>query len=202
MSTKLIKTTDYLLLIDEKAEIYLGDYILLINTNPHITKCVNTEVHALADWRKIIAYYPLTKEAKELDLPLLPNPFETIDYKFDRELFNPLIAPIVEKIRKVDYSLFLSIGGELYNVFLKQYKAAQTKQFSLEDIKKAFGEGHDSARKKSSYKNNGTYKEDLDKFIQSLITQQLPKEFIPKFNKNTYVINSEGKNELVGTYKY
>ena len=76
MKTKLIKTKDYLLLVDEEAEIKEGDvavhdfgmgYDLEIPCDKDNLKS-NTRF-------KVIAYYPLTKEAKELDLPLLP-PFE------------------------------------------------------------------------------------------------------------------------------
>ena len=40
------------------------------------------------------------------------------------------------------------------------------KMYSEEDLFKAFEAGHDSARLKGSYKSNGTYKEDLDKWFE------------------------------------
>lgn len=71
MKTKLIKTKDYLLLIDEEAKI--GKYVWDIEQK-YIREDVSK--YNITDFDvEIIAYYPLTKEAKELDLPLLP-PFE------------------------------------------------------------------------------------------------------------------------------
>lgn len=34
------------------------------------------------------------------------------------------------------------------------------------DLEKAFSAGHDSARLKSSFRSNGTYQEDLNKFLR------------------------------------
>src|SRR5690606_2288457 len=80
MKPKLIKTKDYLLLIDEKAEIKEGDYYFSKNNNIVTTCDSKEEAKECAVLRhndfKIIAYYPLSKEAEELDLPLLPNPFK------------------------------------------------------------------------------------------------------------------------------
>ena len=44
--------------------------------------------------------------------------------------------------------------------FIKGYEERQ-KRLPEEDLIKAFEGGHDSARKKGSYKSNGTYAEDL-----------------------------------------
>ena len=38
--------------------------------------------------------------------------------------------------------------------------------YSEEDMTKSFEAGHDSARLKGSYKSNGTYQEDLIKWIK------------------------------------
>lgn len=70
MKTKLIQTKDYLLLIDEEAEIKKDDYFLL--DDKYIYKDGGDMANDTA--KKIIAYYPLNSETKELDLPLLPNP--------------------------------------------------------------------------------------------------------------------------------
>lgn len=238
MQTKLIRTTDYLLLIDEEAEIKENDYLLLNNEHPEgrIRKCFHlTNNNALwngKDWntlkgkhffidpkesegwgfvtelecKKIIAYYPLTKEVKELDLPLLPNPFEIDTYK---------MFEIVDRTCKK--------GGYEHWLFDQGYMAAQSKQFSLEDMKKAIK----MAREQSEpyYGGGGLVlpepiyedKHTEEEIIQSLFTQQLPKEFIPEYTEAVsskwgygapidYILktitNSEGKQELVGIYKY
>lgn len=161
MKTKLIQTEDYLLLIDEEAEIkqnelgWLGDNII----QPFRLRWQEK------DWKKLLAYYPLTKEAKPLDLPLLP--------KFNKETF------------------------------------------TLGDIKKAYRNGWADRNEISTehppyFHNDISHGENsLEKFIQSLSTQKLPKEFIPYliFDKKgvtspQIITNSEGKLELVGTYKY
>lgn len=100
MLTKLLKTNDYLLLIDEEAEIKEGDLIYYEYAARQPTdkdsdrikifdKIVGADkilawfkkddrCYYIAGCNKIIAYYPLSKEAKELDLPLLPNGFERL----------------------------------------------------------------------------------------------------------------------------
>ena len=241
MQTRLIQIKDYLLLIDEDAEIQPND---LIERDGNVYKCtIANKIEVIVykkdsyagsfpprECSKLIAYYPLTKEAKELDLPLLPNPFEAIanilftDYisKYKSE-FNPNTDA---------YSKGIKIG------FMAGYKAVQSnKQFSLEDMIKAI----EMAREQSEpyygggglvlfepiYENKYTEEE----IIQSLSTQKLPKEFIPEyevvyFHGNGYyneselsievrekynfmkesklktITNSEGKQELVGIYKY
>src|SRR5690606_4611723 len=136
MKTKLIQTINYLLLIDEEAEIQTGDwcYDYIVNgetgeLEPYIFikrgKVENIETSTI---NKIIAYYPLVKEAGELDLPLLPNPFEEIN-----------IEDLSEKAN--GYAYYGKPLGEKYLAFkegfIEGYKAAQSKQFSLEDVEKA-----------------------------------------------------------------
>lgn len=78
----------------------------------------------------------------------------------------------------------------------------QPKQsFSLEDMKKAMELGL------TLIPYNEYNQKHFDDFIQSLSTQQLPKEFIPEISSesldNGYeIIIKEGKKELVGEYKY
>src|SRR5690606_31666740 len=120
-------------------------------------------------FQKIIAYYPLSKEAKELDLPLLPNPFEE----------EPLMKQASELRELRGYhkdSHYSFCGG-----FIEGYGAAQSKQFSLEDVKKAIK----MAKKGyNEFGENGFLRHGFDfterEIIQSLSTQQLPKEFIIK----------------------
>jgi len=220
---KLIQTKDYLLLIDEEAEIKEGDYIYVPDSYSTFSDnyspekiCIKGKETWILRIKKIIAYYPLTKEAKELDLPELP-PFEKDN-----------IVNEVEKIFNED-----DINHELYNEkeicnaykagIYDGYKAAQSKgQYSLEDVKKAIEMARESSEpywgggglvlSEPIYENKYTEEE----IIQSLSTQQLPKEFIPeiriinqdyRFERGQRkelktITNSEGKQELVGTYKY
>lgn len=89
---KLVKNDMYLLLIDDEAEILCRYKEILLskdesllcritetNYKQHfrgINIVSNVEVaisyHQTNDFYKVIAYHPLSKEAKELDLPLLP----------------------------------------------------------------------------------------------------------------------------------
>src|SRR5690606_9167115 len=113
--------------------------------------------------------------------------------------------------------------------FIAGYKAAQSKQFSLEDMKKAI----EMAREYEFVQyTNGETKDKYSEaeIIQSLSTQQLPKEFVPtifyrtsssgrtitlkeysgfseqmKLQCKLYFAsnnNSEGKEVLIVTYKY
>ena len=116
--------------------------------------------------------------------------------------------------------------------FTEGYKAAQSdKQFSLEDMKKAFQAGTQSGYEfcdLEHYYNEQESQlpdeeipdedEEFEEFIQSLSTQQLPVSFEPEYEnhiktnndighvfiepKPKTITNSEGKIVLVGTYKY
>lgn len=228
---KLIHTKDYLLLIDEKAEIEEKNYFFLksyiIGKNSEFEMIVEEEVFQrkvsksnpelfikdgfingiknglqhncqISQSVKIIAYYPLTKEAKELDLPLLPNPFEDNCKSF------------FENIANTDENLFSMLDEFSFRV---GYKAAQSKQFSLEDIEQAVKITLEDA-KQSVIWSEEYYKHLSKRIIQSLSTQQLPKEFIPEYEDKIAIdghttigkefktiTNSEGKEELVGTYR-
>lgn len=240
---------DYLLLlIDEEAEIKEGNYVYSVlygigkiikdyggestkNYRPLTAKFQESEVQqeygrdgiwqmdvvgekvAKNNCNKVIAYYPLTKEAKELDLPLLP------EFKIEID---------VDKLANDNYHIghVPSNAADAYiQAFKKGYKTAQSKQFSLEDVKKAFIAGLEFIAV-----DPNRYEEDADNYIQSLSTQQLPKEFIPKYEANISdspytsnkynralkalkesskigckfktITNSEGKEEIQGRYVY
>lgn len=205
---KLVKNNSYLLLIDEEAEIKKGDYILekelIINIFPdYLTD--------LDECSKIIAYYPLTKEAKELDLPFLPNPFEEVD---------------IGKLVNDKYP----VSPQKRKIFIEGYKAAQSKQFSLEDMEKAIEMARDISDGNDTFTGGDitgltevcTYdweqKYSDEEIIQSLSTQQSPKGFEPLIEIYDFdhgvgrsciprkilktITNPEGKEELVGSYKY
>lgn len=197
MKTKLIQTKDYLLLVDKKAKIKEGDIALHNFGMGYDLEIPCDKDNLKSNTRfKVIAFYPLTKEVKELDMPCLPNPFKEID---------------VEELAFEKYP----VSPQKRRIFIEGYKAAQSKQFSLGDIQKAFEAGVE-------WKRNPNVSE-LDAYtnlVQSLSTQQLPKEFIPEYedyevvgerDEDGYplwskrlktITNSEGKEELVGTYKY
>lgn len=96
--------------------------------------------------------------------------------------------------------------------FRDGYKAAQSKQFSLEDMKKAIEFSYNAGRRleRKAVSPDFNFKIYREELIQSLSTQQLPKEFIPEYEAKTEfgpfklktITNSQGKEELVGTYKY
>lgn len=153
MSTKLIQTKDYLLLIDEEAEIKFNDLMydskleIVIRHNSYNDGC-----------SKIIAYYPLT-EAKEFDLPELPNPFE-IDFNI------PILQEELNKRTKESNTCDLNEFG---NGLIRGFKAAQSKQIEL--LKRAIQLASDAEN----------IEEVEREIIQSLSTQQLPKEFVPEY---------------------
>ena len=219
MKTKLIQTKDYLLLIDEEAEI--KDKEIVTDSYGNVRSFADLSFlglgYDITTIHKVVAYHPLTEEAKELDLPLLP-PFEEVDVeKLALKTYH------IDSVETLDLPPFENTKNSVEG-FIEGYKAAQSKQFSLEDMQKAFeaGEykGHceKGRNERSSYesRNYNTFKE----FIQSLSTQQLPKEFEPimypkytqydGFEEDDEIpvmtpmtsTNSEGKEELVGTYKY
>lgn len=211
---KLIQTEDYLLLIDKEAEIKEGweGYAYKKDVVGKVFKHFYTENSWYDDAKIVIAYYPLTKEAKELDSPMLPNPYEEVvntniqTRNFNKQVKNPYLT------EEREYQVWERAYIEGFNDGL-----TQSKQFSLEDIQKAFEAG-------VTWHVNPNISE-LDaytSFIQSLSTQQLPKEFIPEKEyivavddlwqfqdddtlpqtKLKTITNSGGKEELVGTYKY
>lgn len=217
---KLIQSNDYLLLIDEGAEIKEGNYFLgderikwSDSDSFSINKCeciegANYVMSNGIGYQKeynaflLIAYYPL-KEAKELDLPLLPNPFE------DRwEWFNNIDNTGWQHISPSDMDGIIAHGLHPEPQFRKNYR-----QFSLEDMKKAIGRAYKIGF--DDIEGNWKLNEVLEEIIQSLSTQQLPKEFIPEYKdflegglgnpievrRFKTIINSEGKMELIGKYK-
>lgn len=166
MKTRLINTADYLLLIDEEAEIKEND---LITDTKYITKALDAKYFSCY---KVLAYYPLTKEAPKLNLLLLP-PFNNISKAIDVIESCFVEAPVD----------FIGTGSwrwtEKWTTALSVLKSAQlqSKLFSLEDMRQATLEG---ARIGGLSKRNATKTiEEVNQYIQSLSTQQLlPKDFI------------------------
>jgi hypothetical protein len=236
---KLLQTNTYLLLIDEEAEIQKGDLMYdnhlvgLCNCTKVVNKLPYSYTSSFINVDKVIAYYPLTKEAKELDLPLLHNPFE------DKVDVEKLAEEYLQKWRGLNNVHLSNIihADRCKNDFIAGYKAAQqsNKQFSLEDIKtvikwlnKNYSLIEDELFEPYIGKEDevpdvffhSVYEEALNRGIQSLSTQRLPKEFepimypkytqyygfeeddeIPVMTPMTYT-NSEGKQEIQGRYVY
>lgn len=82
---KLIELKDYLIFVDESAALKRGDYYFtesksmkaefsLFKANTDRLATVATELKAA----KVLSYHPLSKDAAEIDLPLLPNPFKGV----------------------------------------------------------------------------------------------------------------------------
>ena len=202
---KLINNDIYLLLIDEEVEIK-GTVCLCYNS---IKNTWNEDIilyqgtmpdYHYTGFQKIIAYRKLTKEAKELEgLPKWPNPFEEVDIE---EL--ALKAYFIDSMETLDLPPFENVKNyieEFIEGFIAGYKAAQqsNKQFSLEDIKKAIRFAYNAGRRVEmnavppDFKFE-TYREEL---IQSLSTQQLPKEFVISDKFSTFEENLKN-----GEYKW
>lgn len=182
---ELIKTNDYLLLIDEEAVIKEHDYVLHGN--------IVCAIVGGKDWRipkglmifnhiklyyqtickdnyKVIAYYPLSKEAKELDLPLLPNPFKAENKEIQ-------IDKLAKEYINKEYSSY-GVKSALIDIFKEGYKTTQVKQFTIEDVRKAF-EYYAFATISNQPYNKEELDDEFNKFITKLYYKQLPKEFIP-----------------------
>src|SRR5690606_31807377 len=122
-------------------------------------------------------YYPLTTEAKELDLPLLPNPFKT--YRVGRKQKRAILDE-----KGVEIGVFKTGSEEQAQ---KYCDYLNNKQFSLEDVKRAIDltqqicdrNAHYVQRDRNVHVPMITIDEE-EEIIQSLSTQQLPKEFIIK----------------------
>ena len=192
-SLKMVYTKDYALAIDEEAEIKEEDYYYWKLTNTVQINRLFEEDKKLGRTGpkgyvyKVIAYYPLLKEAKELNLPELPNPFSSIDVqKLAQQSWESNREKKGGYSKKDINEQILMTGGYICG-FEAGYKAAQSKQFSLEDMKKAI----EMAREEG---HTTFFKHTEEYIIQSLSTQQLPKEFIPEYEVG---IKENGIKELL-----
>lgn len=208
---KLITTKDYLLLIDEEAKIKINDFI--------------TDKYNVWQWKddssllgrkKIMAYYPLTSEAKELTGILLLPPYKENEYILSKKSF-----------KYVSESGFgsASYAAHVMQGYVDGYKA-NIKQFTLEDMQKAVLFGINSIKdSKELYRQDMTKEEVAAYYVKSLSIQEFPKEFIPELtqkcscpchqpgNMMLHIMaccrpgslitkHVNGKLELVGQYKY
>lgn len=170
MKTRLINTPKYLLLIDKEAEIKIGQYVPGYDGYSgkiiDVLKVTNLEQFHTCELI-VLAYYPLTKEAKELDLPILPDPIK------ERSI-DSFAAELAEKKFPLPDREYYD-SWQRRNGFIEGYKAAQSKQFNLEEVIKIITEESYGA----GSINRDEYKTRILLKIQSLSTQQLlPKDFI------------------------
>ena len=191
---KLLQTNTYLLLIDEEAEIQKGDLMYdnhlvgLCNCTKVVNKLPYSYTSSFLNVDKVIAYYPLNSEAKELDLLLLPNPFKS-NYKHP---FYALLSAIdILKSDGFDERCDVLVHLEETKNFIQN--VMQSKQFNLEDINKAIAFGFGICRKE----DRAPFNLEIIEFIQSLSTQQLPKEFVISDKFSTFEENIKN-----GKYKW
>jgi hypothetical protein len=193
MKLKIIETADYVLTVSDE-EIINASYIY--NSALNIVE-KNTEFNNGILQSRIIAYQP-KGNAKELDLPLLP---ETVI----EEDVEKLMYDAIQKARGNDFQTFYKLAAKnCYEV----HKSA-TKVYSEEDLRKAFMQGNHGGVTQSYL--------EFEDYIQSLKQPKTPKWFVAEMeitksevfrdNDNipyavlkTTTIN--GKEYLVGTYLY
>ena len=193
---KIVSNDNYLLLIDEKAEIKEGYIVDTVPNYESVEYCLFKDICVTKDHYMGIAYYPLTKEAKELDLPLLPPFEEEIDLDL---LAVETIKGYNDLMEKENWIPLKLKYEEAKQGFKLGYKAAQSnsKQYSLEDMKKAFNAGYDlNTWEQLEIPNEERDYLNEEEYIQSLPTQQLPKYFILGKGKT---IEEQIKN---GYYEY
>lgn len=187
---KLLQTNTYLLLIDEEAEIQKGDLMYdnhlvgLCNCTKVVNKLPYSYTSSFLNVDKVIAYYPISSEAKELDLPKLP-PFKKIipNSEYEEGMFGYTDTEV----------------RVAQNAFKEGYRAAQSKQFTLEDIEQIlFDYDNVDWSKREHKKPTIMMKEWLKEKIQSLSTQQLPVGFIPEPNDIGFINIMVGRKELMG----
>lgn len=187
MQTKFIKAEDYLLLVDMNNKLFYNQYVVNLHNNDiHIglEECLQSTNKCTL----ILAYLPLTKDAKELNLPLLP-PFEKVDFK---NIVEDL--PEHDALNSMDgtYSSFHYQSEAMIKGYELGYKAAQqsNKQYSLDDVLEFLDLHTDAAP--TSY-----LKSEFRKYSKSLSTQQLPKEFVISDKFSTFEENIKN-----GKYKW
>jgi hypothetical protein len=210
---KIIETESYILAVSDE-KIKKNNYAIALDTN--IVFKVKVDIRGINKfphlYKKIITYQP-KGNAKELDLPLIPE---------------MVVGDEVEKLaeeyaskklkRKITKYIPLEANVAEYVSFIKGYKAA-TKTFSEEDLRKAFEAGN--KRGWSGYPDTDNWTQPkFEEFIQSLKQPKTPKWFVaeiidmreydddlpfgnldePFLIYKTTTINS--KTYLVGTYLY
>ena len=180
---ELVYTKEYVLLIDKRAEIKEGNIAIHDFGMGYDLEIPCDKDNLNSNTRKlVVAYHPLTKEAKELDLPLLPNPFKEV---VDVEKLACTKYNVKDGIRDYDERYYNTINIAKAESFIEGYKASQSKQLEL--LKRAIQLASDAEN----------IEEVEREIIQSLSTQQLPKEFIISYKFSTFE-----ENIKYGEYKW
>lgn len=210
---KLVQAKNYLLLIDENAELLCGDAIIdnvgRVWDKPYTEKCFVDVMKTHDDSHKIVAYYPLNKDCKELDLPMLPDPL----YDENLEKRSILAAQQYAIDKSQDSMASLT---KMAVAWKNGFETALTvKQFTLEDMMNVA---------KFSW-TCGLDKKDLSLCTDYVKGINMPIEFIPKYTEecncmchkpgnvvrhivacchpgNLITVTDGDKRVLVGTYKY
>lgn len=195
---KLFNIDKYLLLIDENGKIKDRGICLCYDK---LTKEPHLDYFYEEDWDYyvykpscILAYYPLLEDAKELDLPLLPNPFEAYNKEMALRAY-----PIDQFEDDFDYRFRLG------------FEAGFKDKFTLEDIKRAISMArlisdksvHDEFEVEDisglteicTYDWKNKYSD--EEIIKSLQFERLPKEFIIEYNYYPIGVN----RNIIGTNK-
>lgn len=197
---ELFVTNHYLFLLDKDARINKGDYYLYRETD--IFKCEmdvcydtqkDVEYAKGMGWR-ILAYFPLKESVKSLDLTLLPDPFIIKD-------------EIKDLAHNCDVEeQYLPKSATFYYGFLKGYKAAKAKQFSIEDMYRMLDVCKDAAME---FKNTTLMELKGRDLVEELLKPKLPDLFVPNlvFNDKGITVpqislNSENREVMVGNYYF
>ena len=163
MTHEIIKTENYLLVVDE-SEIKENDWV--INENKNIAKADENFIFNCSHefdkfWRKIIAHLPLNNAPFLEGVDVLP-PLDNIRYDFAEMFYN---------ILKATYPRFDEwVEAIEYNKAREKYK------YTEEDIENAFNSGRGYG--------NPEHTKDLNSFIQSLQQPKIPVAFLEKGSYN------------------
>jgi len=221
---KIIETPNYILAVsDEEPKMleWFYDRLDLISSIP-IYKRGNKQ-KSYKGCVRIIAYQSKGNTPELNGLPLLPeiiveDDVEKLALNFCKHLLSGTIIKAksinnLEEYKPKEFELLLGElnlnGKELFKEFNKN--KASAKVYSEKDLKKAFCFYSFSSISQQPY-NNEELEETFDRFIQSLEQFKIPRWFVAEKIKyadedlykvtelKTKTIN--GKNYLVGTYKY
>ena len=203
MKYDIIKTNNYLLVVDESA-IKEGDFLWSFSNTRIVVAVKSTELYIHS--KKIIAHLPLNNSPILEGVPLLP-PFEIEDSNKDlfyqKQVMNPYLT-----------------GGQSYvsyeKGFMDGYNQAKEKyKYTEEDLRKAFLKGVSVTREGYNAEYARDYEpniecvfgEKADKFIQSLSQPKMPIWFERYYNGEDIAApkittTPEGHTQWVGRYIY
>ncbi len=204
MKHKLIKTDNYLLVVDE-SEIKKGDWCLDLGTNKIFKAGLSVGDEYKELFKKIIFHLPLNNSPVLEGVPLLPPLEDEVEKLADEA------SQKFKRNNELD-DLILGVSA---NSFEEGYNKAKEKyKYTEEDMRKAI----DMARKIDEYLEWEWHSE---KIIQSLQQPKYPVAFecekvtiwarnadrnVPTLDAFDYVpktiTNSQGQTQLVGTYIY